>query len=306
MRTLVVGANGFAGTYLRRELEDNGYEVFGVDVVSNNDKVRVVDMLDPKKADDLIAEIKPDIIFNLAGQAAPSISWDRVLLTMHLNIDISVNILEAVRKNCPSCRVILIGSANQYDGSKAVDGVITEETPLNCTSPYDVSKNAQEDLVFLMARKYDLDVIMTRSFNHIGPGQKTGFVVTDYCKRIVDLENGLIDTFTFGNLDSWRDFSDARDVVRAYRLLAEKGEKNEIYNVGSGKSFYIRDLIGNLIDLSEKAKAKVTLPPRLDDDKLVHVRADITKLQKATGFEAQYDVFETIKDVLEDYRKGNG
>ena len=306
MRTLVVGANGFAGTYLRHELEDNGYEVFGVDVVSDNDNVRIVDMLDPGKAYDLIDELKPDIIFNLAGQAAPSISWEKVLLTMHLNIDISVNILEAVRKCCPKCRVMLIGSANQYDGSKAKDGVISEETPLNCTSPYDVSKNAQEDLVFLMAKKYDLNVIMTRSFNHIGPGQKTGFVVSDYCKRIADLESGKIDTFTFGNLDSWRDFSDARDVVRAYRLLAEKGEKNGIYNVGSGKSIYIRDLIGKLMEASPAAMAKVTLPPRLDDNELVHIRADITKLREATGFEPEHDVFETVKEVLEDYRRGNG
>ncbi|MBO7453079.1 MAG: NAD-dependent epimerase/dehydratase family protein [Clostridiales bacterium] len=305
MRVLLIGANGFAGKYLRQELESHDYEVFSVDAVTSDPSVRKVDMLDPVLSEEIIREASPDIIFNLAGQAAPSISWEKVLLTMHLNIDISVNILEAVRKICPKTRVILIGSANQYDGSKAVDGVISEETPLNNTSPYDISKNTQEEIVKMMASRYDLDVIMTRSFNHIGPGQKTGFVVTDYCQRIVDLENGKIDTFTFGNLDSWRDFSDVRDVVRAYRLIAEKGESGEIYNVGSGKSFYIRDIIGKLVEMSPLASSKVTLPSRLDDDKLVHVRADITKLQKATGFEAKCDIFETIKDVLESFREGN-
>lgn len=303
MKVLLIGANGFAGRYLRRELENNSYEVICVDAVTSDPSVRRIDMLDPEASEELIKETAPDYIFNLAGQAAPSISWEKVLLTMHLNIDISVNILEAVRKHCPKARVILIGSANQYDGSKAADGVISEETPLNNTSPYDISKNTQEELVRMMVRRYDLDVIMTRSFNHIGPGQRPGFVVTDYCKRIVSLERGEIDTFTFGNLDSWRDFSDVRDVVRAYRLIAENGVKNEIYNIGSGKSFYIRDIIGKLIELSPKAMEKVALPPRLPDDELVHVRADISKLRSVCDFEPEYDVFETIKDVLEEYRQ---
>lgn len=302
MKVLLIGANGFAGRYLRSELESCGYEVVGVDVVSD-ERTRKVDMLDPKASEEIIAEVKPDLIFNLAGQAAPSISWEKILLTMHLNIDISVNIANAVRIHCPKCRILLIGSANQYDISRSETGIITEETPLNGSSPYDVSKNTQEELMRLMAKKYDLDIMMTRSFNHIGRGQKTGFVVTDYCKRIVDLERGLIDTFSFGNLDSWRDFSDARDVVRAYRLIAENGKSGEIYNVGSGRSFYIRDLIGALVEASPKAMEKVTLPPRLDDDALLHVRADISKLRSIADFEPQYDVFETVRDVLQSFRE---
>ena len=145
MKVLLIGANGFAGRYLRRELENNSYEVICVDAVTSDPSVRRIDMLDPEASEELIKETAPDYIFNLAGQAAPSISWEKVLLTMHLNIDISVNILEAVRKHCPKARVILIGSANQYDGSKAADGVISEETPLNNTSPYDISKNTQEE-----------------------------------------------------------------------------------------------------------------------------------------------------------------
>lgn len=304
MRAIVVGSNGFAGKYLRSELETNGYEVVGVDVVklSDNDDTRIVDMLDSKAVDSLIDEIKPDYIFNLAGQAAPSISWDKINLTMHLNVDISVNILNSVKEHCPNCRILLIGSANQYDGEKAIDGLITETTPLNSSSPYDVSKNAQEELVRLMVKKFDLDVMMTRSFNHIGVGQRTGFVVTDYCKRIVDLERGLIDTFEFGNLDSWRDFSDARDIVRAYRLIAEKGVKGEIYNVGSGKSYYIRDLIGRLVELSSETTKNVLLPERKPDDELVHYRADISKLKGIADFEARCDLNETLEGVLNYYR----
>lgn len=302
MKVLLVGANGFVGKYLRRELESHDYEVIGTDVVADSDDIRIVDMLDPKAVDALIEEVKPDYIYNLAGQAAPSISWEKILLTMHLNVDISVNIVTSCKKHCPKCRILLIGSANQYDDSKAMDGVISEETPRNAASPYDVSKNAQEELMHIVAQKFDLDIMITRSFNHIGPGQRTGFVITDYCKRIVDLERGLIDNFTFGNLNTWRDFSDVRDVVRAYRLIAENGVKGEVYNVGSGKSFYIRDLIERLVNLSEKAKATVTLPERLPDAELVHYKANIDKLKALTGFEPEYDVFETLENVLNYFR----
>lgn len=302
MKVLLVGANGFVGKYLRRELEDNGYDVVGTDVVADTKDIRIVDMLDSEAVDALIEEVKPDYLFNLAGQAAPSISWDKILLTMHLNVDISVNIVTSCKKHCPKCRILLIGSANQYDDSKALDGVISETTPRNAASPYDVSKNAQEELMTLLANKFDLDIMITRSFNHIGPGQRTGFVITDYSKRIVDLERGLIDNFKFGNLDSWRDFSDVRDVVRAYRLIAENGHKGEIYNVGSGKSFYIRDLVGKLIDLSDVAKEKVTLPEKRPDHELIHYRANIDKLRELVGFEAQYDIYETLENVLNYYR----
>lgn len=303
-RALIIGCNGFAGNYLYKELVDNGYEVFGADVFEDKSKENtfVVDMLNVDECNSLFEKVMPDYVFNLAGQAAPSISWDKINLTMHLNVDISVNIALAAAKYCPKARIVFIGSANQYDVSLSEDGLIDENFPLSDNSPYDVSKNTQEALIRIIAERYGLEYIFTRSFNHIGPGQKTGFVITDYSKRIVDLERGLIDTFAFGNLNSWRDFSDARDVVRAYRLLAEKGVSGKIYNVGSGKSSYIRDMIGLLVENSSEAKAKVTLPERLPDDSLIHVRADIKELKNDTGFEPVYDINETLVQVLEYYR----
>ncbi len=303
-RALIIGCNGFAGNYLYKELIANDYEVFGADVCEDTSKENtfVVDMLDFKSCSDLFEKVKPDYVFNLAGQAAPSISWEKINLTMHLNVDISVNIALSVAKHCPKARILFIGSANQYDVSSSKDGLIDENFPVNGTSPYDVSKNTQEVLIRLIADRYGLEYIFTRSFNHIGAGQKTGFVITDYSKRIVDLERGVIDTFSFGNLNSWRDFSDARDVVRAYRLLAEKGVSGKIYNVGSGKSIYIRDMIGFLVESSEVAKNKVTLPERLPDDALIHVRADISELKNDTGFEPIYDINKTLSEVLDYYR----
>lgn len=301
-KALVIGAMGFAGSALMAELKSCGYETVGVDIVSDGKEVIKADMLDKDEASRLISDIKPDVIFNLAGQASPIISWKDINLTMHLNVDLSVNIAEAVIASCPDTTILFIGSANQYDMSASDTPEVDESCPLVQNSPYAVSKNTQEDILRLLISKKGLKAVFTRSFNHIGPNQKEGFVVTDYCKRIALLEKGELDTFEYGNLDSWRDFSDVRDVVRAYRLLGETGRIGEVYNVGSGKSSYIRDMIGILVEKSPEAAAKTTLPKRLPDEDLVHYSADITKLRDDTGFEPEYDIKDTLISVLEAYR----
>ena len=299
----IIGINGFAGKYLKAELLSSGYEVWGVDIVSNDEDTIVADMLDPQAVDRIIAEKKPDAVFNLAGQASPNISWEKVVLTMHINIDIAVNLIEAIRKHTLKTRLILIGSANQYDMRNLPAGPISEDAPQLAESPYDVSKSAQESLVRVLGKKYDLDIIMTRSFNHIGPGQKPGFVVTDYCQRIVDLENGKSDSIEIRSLDGWRDFADVRDTVTAYRLLMEKGRSGEIYNVGAGKAYYIQDIVETLINLSGKAKAVAVLPPsRKDNSAFPKVYSDNSKLKNDTGFEPKFPIEQTLKDVLESYR----
>ena len=194
-KALVIGAMGFAGSALIDELKANGYDVIGSDIVSDGDDVIKADMLDKAQAFDLISEVKPDVIFNLAGQASPLISWKDINLTMHLNVDLSVNIAEAVLAACPETTILYIGSANQYDMVSYGRLQIDEACPLVDNSPYAISKNTQEAVLKLLIAKKGLKAIFTRSFNHIGPKQKEGFVVTDYCKRIALLEKGDIDTF---------------------------------------------------------------------------------------------------------------
>ncbi len=300
----IIGICGFAGQYLKRELLSCGYEVWGVDIVSNGDDVISADMLDPEQVNKIVEEKKPDVIFNLAGQASPGVSWDDPIKTMHINVDIAVNLIDALRKYSPKTRLILIGSANQYDMRNIPAGAISEDAPQLAESPYDVSKSAQESLVRILGKKYGLDIIMTRSFNHIGPGQKTGFVVTDYCQRIVNLEEGVSDTVEIRSLDSWRDFADVRDTVRAYRLLMEKGHTGEIYNVGSGNAYYIHDIVSTLIGLSEKASACVVLPPsQKENSSFPRLYSDNSKIHEHTGFTPEYRIEQTLKDVLEDYRR---
>lgn len=303
----IIGINGFAGQYLKRELLENGYSVWGVDVVASDEDTIQADMLDAEAVDRILEQKKPDAVFNLAGLASPGASWDDPVKTMHINVDIAVNLMQAIRNHCPKARLILIGSANQYDMRNIPAGPIAEDAPQLAESPYDVSKSAQESLVRVLGKKYGLDIIMTRSFNHIGPGQKTGFVVTDYCQRIVDLEKGLTDTIEVRSLDSWRDFADVRDTVHAYRLLLEKGRSGEIYNVGSGNAYYIFDIVSALINMSEKAKAVVDLPAsQKENSQFPRVYSDNSKIFNDTGFVPKYPIEQTLKDVLEDYRRKGG
>jgi len=302
----IIGINGFAGQYLKRELLENGYSVWGVDVVASEDVI-CADMLDRQAVDRIMEEKKPDAVFNLAGLASPGASWDDPVKTMHINVDIAVNLMQAIHNHCPKARLILIGSANQYDMRNIPAGPIAEDAPQLAESPYDVSKTAQESLVRVLGRKYDLDIIMTRSFNHIGPGQKTGFVVTDYCQRIVDLESGRADSIEIRPLDSWRDFADVRDTVRAYRLLLEKGRKGEIYNVGSGKAYYIFDIVSSLINMSEKARSVAVLPAsQKEASQFPEVYSDNSKIFADTGFVPEYPIEQTLADVLNDYRRKAG
>ena len=288
----IIGINGFAGQYLKRELLENGYQVWGADVVASDEDTIQADMLDAAAVDRIIAEKKPDAVFNLAGLASPGASWDDPVKTMHINVDIAVNLMQAIRNHCPNTRLILIGSANQYDMRNIPAGPIAEDAPQLAESPYDVSKSAQESLVRVLGKKYDLDKL---------------YPDREVLERIVDLERGLTDNIEIRSLDSWRDFADVRDTVRAYRLLLEKGRKGEIYNVGSGNAYYIFDIVSTLINMSEAARAVVKLPAsQKENSAFPKVFSDNTKIFQDTGFVPEYAIEQTLADVLEDYRKKGG
>lgn len=298
----IVGINGFAGGYLRNELQACGYDVYGIDRRSFDEKTIAVNMLDKAESDNAIAAIRPDGIFNLAGQASPSISWEQVLLTMHLNIDISVNIAEAVHRYCDHAKIIVIGSANQYCIPQGTSQAVNEAANQNSKSPYSVSKMAQEQLLRLLADYYGLNVMFTRSFNHIGPKQKKGFVVSDFASRIVKIEKGGENVLSVGNLDTWRDFSDVRDTVRAYRLLYEKGRTGEIYNIGSGKVYQIKWILEHLLKNSSAApRMESSYNKTAKDDSIIY--SDNNKIYQDTGYLPEIPIERTLIDILNWYRE---
>ena len=299
-KVLIIGINGFAGQHLRQELSNHNYEVYGVDLTSHDAHTYASDMLIPESVNHVMAVVQPDGVFNLSGFASPHLSWQHVTKTIQLNVEISTNLAMAMKENCPKSRLLVVGSSNQYDVDACKNQPIDENSPRKADDPYSISKQAQEDLLMLLAHKYNLDIMITRSFNHIGVGQKKNFVVTDFASGIVEVERGKKQALTVGNLDAWRDFSDVRDSVRAYRLLYEKGHSGEIYNVGSGQTRQIKWILEKLISFSNKKIPVVCHETKSGTaSKMI---CNYEKLKRHTGFCPEINIETTLREVLEYYR----
>ena len=206
MRALITGSEGFVGKYLRAELEANGYEVTGLDLVPG-EKTVTVNLLEPEAVDALLAELQPDTVFHLAGQADVGRSWKIPAKTVEINVVAAVNLMEALRKRCPESTLVLVGSSDEYGNLREAGVSVSEETPVNPMTPYAISKIAQEQMGKAYARAYGMKICMTRSFNHGGAGQKPGFMIPDFASGIVRVERGEAEAVSVGNLASRRDFT---------------------------------------------------------------------------------------------------
>jgi len=303
MKALITGYNGFVASYLSKELVEHGYEVIGTDIVG--DGVEHADFLDLQAVSQLLSRCEPDVIFHLAGQASVGLSWQIPRKTFDINLGGTINLLDAARKFSKRPKLLIVGSSDQYGVVKPEDCPIRENLPQNPQSPYAISKTAQELTALALSKAYGLDVVLTRSFNHIGPGQKKGFVVADFSATIAEIEVGKKEAVLHvGNLDAKRDFTDVRDVVRAYRLLVEKGRPGEVYNIGSGVSFRISEILDKLLKLST-VKIEVTQDPekmRVSDIPLI--RCCYEKLKNDTEWTPYRSLDETLADILDSFRSG--
>ena len=302
MKALITGSLGFVGYYLRKELEQNGYDVVGLDV-REGERTVVCDLLDAEQTFQTIQQIQPDIVIHLAGQADVGKSWKIPQKTVEINVIAAINLMEAVRADDLKTRIVLVGSSDEYGqlGDLGVD--VKETIPMNPQTPYAVSKLAQEQIAGVYARAYGMNVCMTRSFNHGGAGQREGFLIPDFAAGVVRVEKGLQKTVKVGNLTSRRDFTHVRDVVRAYRLLAEKGMAGEIYNVGSGKTYSAQEILDLL-----RSMAVCEIPVEQD---LARMRPSDTpmiccnhdKLTRDTGWEPVLSIEEILSETLAFFRK---
>jgi GDP-4-dehydro-6-deoxy-D-mannose reductase len=244
---LVTGIRGFVGPYLARELESNGYEVYGLDIKENNHndhKIFCCDLTDFEATYDVIKKVKPDYIFHLAGFSSVAKSFENPELCFKVNVTGFKNLLEATVKNKIRPKILLVSSSEIYGKPKYTP--IDEQCPVAPISPYGESRAAQESL----CKEYDLPIVISRSFGHTGPDQQDTFVIPSFRKQVKEAKDQ--DTIYVGNLDVIRDFSDVRDVVKAYRILLEKGKVREIYNVGSGNGFLLKDVLNKIIRESGK------------------------------------------------------
>lgn len=302
MKALVTGSLGFVGKYLRAELEQNGYEVIGIDI-REGEKTLKLDLLDAEAVIAAVAEVRPNIIIHLAGQADIGMSWKQPQKTMEINVICAINLMEAVRCVDPAIRMVLVGSADEY-GNLGADGALVKETlATKPQTPYAVSKKAQEEMAQVYAKAYGLNICMTRSFNHGGAGQREGFLIPDFAAGIVRVERGQQACLRVGNLSARRDFTHVRDVVRAYRLIAEKGRPGEIYNVGSGVTHSVQEILDRLCAMADCPISVERDPAKMRPSDTPVICCDHSKLTKDTGWMPIYSLENILTETLTYWRE---
>ena len=308
-KALVIGAAGFVGKYLIRHLHDECHmEVVATKLPHENltelpATVYNLDILSKDDIIELLFEVRPDYIFHLAAQSSVSVAWNNPQLTIDINIKGGVNVLDAVRELYYKPRILMIGSGEEYGHIRPGETPIIEDNRLNPGNIYAATKACQNMIGSIYSKAYDMEVVMVRAFNHIGPGQAPIFVVSDFCKQVAEIEKGLREPVMYvGNLSARRDFTDVRDVVRSYALLVQHGRKGETYNVGSGKAVEIRTILDMIISLATKEIQVETDPAKIRPVDVPIIEADITKLQQTTGWQPDIPLAQTIEEVLNYWR----
>ena len=267
-KALITGSEGFVGPYLKRELEENNYQVISTDLNGNPDFR--CDITDKNCLEKLILSVNPDVIFHLAAFSSPLKSFQQPDLCWKIGVEGTKNLLESASR-LKNCRVLVVSSSAVYGNPQYVP--IDEKHPLNPVSPYAKTKVEQEKI----ALKYK-NTFIARPFNHTGPGQSKDFVIPSFKKQIKDAkENGII---YVGDLNIVKDFSDVRDVVHAYRILIEKGKPHEIYNIGSGIGYNLKEVLEKLIAESGKNLRIKKDPKRFGPAEIKKSICDNTKIKK--------------------------
>jgi GDP-4-dehydro-6-deoxy-D-mannose reductase len=293
VRALVTGARGFVGAWLTAHLVESGDEVVAID--------HEVEITDGDAVRGAVVEAAPDVVYHLAALTNVGRSWTDPSEVFRVNAMGTLWVLEAARA-CPHPpRVLVTSSAEVYGAVPQELLPVTEDAPLAPVTPYAASKVASEYLGVQAYLAHGLQVLRMRPFNHVGPGQTSAFVVSALAERIVEARRSGAESIVVGNLTARRDLTDVRDVVRAYRLLAERGEAGEVYNVCSGRDIAIADVALQLQSLAG-VDLRFDLDPALSRPVDVPVvRGDYAKLHAATGWEPRLSLERTLLDVLEQW-----
>jgi GDP-4-dehydro-6-deoxy-D-mannose reductase len=302
MNSLITGINGFVGQHLSELLLKKGFNVFGADIIESkkqNPKINFIktDITNKKQVSDMIKKSKPDYIFHLAAVSSVKTCKDNPELTQKVNLGGTENIMSACVDNNLNPKILITSSAHVYGIPKYLP--IDESHPVNPVNEYGKSKLEQENTSLSFFNKNKLSVIISRSFNHIGPNQATGFVCSDFAKQIAEIEKGTTKPeIHVGDISSKRDFTDVRDIVKAYLLLIEKGKAGEIYNIGSGKGYTIKEILDRLI---AKSKSKISIIA----DKSLFRKSDIPaliannkKFVDLTGWKPEITLDKSLTDIL--------
>lgn len=314
VRALVTGITGFAGSHLAEYLLNRkDVEVYGTvrwrsrteNIEGIRGRIRLVecDLMDATAVDQAVQKVRPDLIFHLAAQSFVPTSWLAPAETLMNNILGELNLFEAVRRAGIDPLIQIACSSEEYGLVHEDEVPINEDSPLRPQSPYAVSKIAQDFLGYQYFRSYGLRVVRTRTFNHTGPRRGEVFVTSSFAKQIAEIEHGLAEpVLKVGNLDARRDFTDVRDVVRAYWLALERGEPGEVYVIASGRDYRISEVAEMLLAMSTVPIRIEQDPSRMRPSDVPVLLGDSTKFRRRTGWEPLIPFEKTLADLLEYWR----
>lgn len=314
MRVFITGITGPVGSFLADYLltiPDLEIHVFKrwrsdprpIEHLLGRVTVHEGDVEDAFVLDRAIAAAAPDRVYHLAAQSYPSASWDAPIHTMRANVEGTINLLEAVRRHVPKARVHIAGTSAEYGWVGPDEVPISEDRPLRPASPYGVSKVAAELSGLQYHDSYGMHVLVTRSFNHVGPRQGDRCSIQTFCRQMALIEAGRQEpTLYVGNLEARRDFTHTRDVARALWLLLDRGAPGTVYNLCSGQATRIGDIVQMVV---ERGRVPVTVqvdPARLRPSDEPILMGDNTKLRRATGWEPTIGMEQIVEELLEYWR----
>lgn len=309
-RYLITGASGFVAAHFLRFLDslDEPCEVLGLDVQSSpgggyrfSYSVRVVDLLDARALEGLLLEFRPTRILHLASMSNVGQSWKAPVESFTNNTNIFLNLLDPIRKHGLETKVLSVGSSEEYGLVQESDLPLTESKPLRPGSPYGVARVAQEQLSQVFAEGYGLDVVMTRSFNHIGPGQREQFVIPSFVKQVVEAKRAGKTRIILraGNTRVVRDFLDVRDVVRAYHELLARGTKGQVYNICSGVGRSLDQVLEILSELTGVVVELEVDPGLVRPNELMTMIGSAHKLHQELGWTPRHEFRASLNDMID-------
>lgn len=312
-RAFITGIAGFAGTYLAEELLNHNYKVTGTiykgdppeNIKKLKNKVEFIrlDILNQKKCEQVIKKCNPEYIFHLAAFSSVGRSFENERLTYKINIRGTLNFLEAALNIKKFKKFIFISSSECYGRFSPKGKILTETEPLNPISPYAISKTTAEQICRLYFERYQLPVTIARSFNHSGPGQNDNFVIPAFCKKTAMIEKGLTKPILLvGNPKIKRDISDVRDIVRGYRLMAEKGKAGRAYQLCSGQSATLLNILRKLQSFSDK-KFSIKIDKNFArKNDIITIKGSNARAKRELGFKINFKLDDTLLDCLNYYR----
>ncbi|GIW05405.1 MAG: GDP-mannose 4,6-dehydratase [Dehalococcoidia bacterium] len=297
------------GSHLVRHLLDEGDNVCGLykpglpPGAIPGVRWRPVELLDPAAVSALVQELRPDCIYHLAGQASVALSWTDPIGTFEGNVETTIVLFEAVLAARLDPVVLVVGSNEVFGAVRPEEQPIGEDAPFRPANPYATSKVAQDYLAYQYALSHRLRTVRVRPFMHVGPGQRPDFAIASFARQIAAIEAGEQEpVIRVGNLNSERDITDVRDIVRAYRLLTARGTPGEAYNIGRGSAYRIGDLLDLLLAMANQPIRVEVDPERLRPSDTPVVICDNRKVRREVGWQPQIELATTLRDTLAYWR----